>query len=269
MGVETALAATGLAATVGTTAMSFIGAGKERKKQREAERAAEKAMAEVRKQLSVNYFDQVAIKKEPYELQREALLSQGALAIQAGVESKRGAAPTAGMVQMAQNEAQAGIRTSMGERMDVIEQQSLEEESRLRDLNAQMTIEEIAGQQQRAANAEEAANAANLQGFQGAASTLQQGIAMIPLFNGEDGDITVSGSNKGPGPNRAYQSSIGDRFNSSVPTTGPGVSIPGTGVSTPGPGVDTSLGYMPNTASKLNPFLYENMFSGVGGYRNA
>lgn len=185
MATTTAMAVGSLAVTAGSTAMSFIGAGKERKKQREAERAAEKAMAEVRKQLSVNYFDQVAIKKEPYELQREALLSQGALAIQAGVESGRGATSTAGRTQMAMNEAQAGIRTSMGERLDAIEQQSLEEQSRLRDLNAQLTIGEIEGQQQRAANAQEAANAANLQGFQGAASTLQQGISMIPLFTGD------------------------------------------------------------------------------------
>jgi hypothetical protein len=251
MGVETALAATGLAATVGTTAMSFIGAGKERKKQREAERAAEKAMAEVRKQLSVNYFDQVAIKKEPYELQREALLSQGALAIQAGVESGRGGAPTAGRVQMAMNEGQAGIRTSMGERLDVIEQQALEEDSRLRDLNTQLTLEQVAGAQTAAANSAEAAAAANQQGVEGIISGVQQGIAMIPLFNGEDGDITVSGSNKGPGPNRAFQSSTADRFNSSSS------------------GVSSINQNMPNTASKLNPFLYENMFSGVGGYRNA
>jgi hypothetical protein len=188
MGVETALAATGLATTLGSTAMSFIGAGKEKRKQREAERAAERAMAEVRKQLSVNYFDQVAIKKEPYELQREALLSQGAMAIQAGQESQRGSAPTAGKTQMAMNEAQAGIRTSMGERMDVIEQQAIEEDSRLRDLNAQLTMGQIEGAKMAAANAEEAAAAANQQGFQGVASTLQQGIAMIPLFanNGEN-----------------------------------------------------------------------------------
>jgi len=255
MGVETALAATGLAVTAGTTAMSFIGAGKERKKQREAERAAEKAMAEARKQLSINYFDQVAIKKEPYELQREALLSQGALAIQAGVESERGGAATAGKTQMAMNEAQAGIRTAMGQEMSAIEQQALEEESRLRDLNTQLTIGEIEGQQQRAADAANAAAVANQQGVEGIISGVQQGIAMIPLFNGEDGDITVSGSNKGPGPNRAFQSPTADRFNSSVSTTGPGV--------------DTSLSYMSNYSNKLNPFLYENMFSGVGGYRNA
>lgn len=182
MGVETAMAVGGLAITAGTTAMSFIGAGEQKAKQREAEKAAERAMAEVRKQLSVNYFDKVAIKKEPYELQREALLSQGAMAIQAGQESGRGGAPTAGKVQMAQNEAQAGIRTAMGQEMNAIEQQSIEEESRLRDLNAQLTLGELEGQQRMAEDARQAAELANQQGFQGVASTLQQGVDMIPLF---------------------------------------------------------------------------------------
>jgi hypothetical protein len=211
MGVATAVAIGGLAISAATTTNSFIQAGKQKKKQREAERAAERAMAEVRKQLSVNYFDKVAIKKEPYELQREAALSQGAMAIQAGQESDRGAAPTAGRVQMAQNEAQAGIRTAMGEKMDVIEQQAIEEDIRLRDLNAQLTLGQIEGAQMAAANAEEAAAIANQQGFQGVASTLEQGLAMVPLFTNED-IITTSGGDSGPGANAAFQSPIGDRY---------------------------------------------------------
>jgi hypothetical protein len=250
--------AVGLAATVGSTAMSFTEAKKQKRKQREAEKKAEAAMAEVRKQLSINYFDQVAIKKEPYELQREALLSQGALAIQAGAESERGGATTAGMVQMAQNQGQAGIRTDMGEKMSAIELQSLEEESRLRDLNAQLSLGQVEGAQLAAANAQEAAMAANQQGYEGIVSGIQQGVAMIPLFKG-DGGITISGSDKGPGANPLFQSSASDQFSSSV--------------SAPGPGVDTSAAsinpYMPNSSNRINPYLYENMFSGVGGYRNA
>ena len=185
---EKAMAIGSFALPLATTVMSFIGAGEQKRKQREAERAAERAMAEVRKQLSVNYFDEVAIKKEPYELQREALLSQGAMAIQAGVESERGGATTAGKVQMAQNEAQAGVRTAMGQEMNAIEQQSIEEKSRLRDLNAQLTLGEIEGQQRIAEDARQAAELANQQGFQGVANTLQTGLSLLPLFmkNGEN-----------------------------------------------------------------------------------
>jgi hypothetical protein len=83
MAVATAVAIGGLALSAGSTVMSFTQAGEQRDKQRQAEASAAKAMAEARKKLEVNFYDQQAIKKEPYELQREALLSQGALAVQA------------------------------------------------------------------------------------------------------------------------------------------------------------------------------------------
>jgi hypothetical protein len=245
MATTTALAIGGLAVTAGTTAVSFIEAGKQKAKQRAAARAAESAMAEVRKQLSVNYFDERAIKKEPYELQREALLSQGALAVQAGTESERGGAATAGMVQMAQNQAQGGIRTEMGKDIDILEQQSLEEESRLRDLKAQLSLEDIAGLQAQAAEGRKN------RGMEGIAEVVKQGLPLIKLFTDQGGEVTTSGSEGGPGANPLFQSSSSDQFSSS--SSGLGSVNP----------------YMPNTASKLNPFLYENMFSGVGGYRNA
>jgi len=100
MAVTTA-AVVGIAATAGTTAMSFTQAGKQRKLQRQAESEAAEAMAAARKKLDVNFYEQLAIQKEPYELEREALLSAGAQAIEAGQESERGAAATAGRVMMA------------------------------------------------------------------------------------------------------------------------------------------------------------------------
>ena len=174
MGLETVIALGGIAINTGTTAMSFTQAGEQQAKQRKAEEAAAKVMDEARKKLEVNFYDQQAIKKEPYELQREALLSQGALAIQAGQESDRGAAATAGRVQMAQNEAQAGIRTAMTNEMVDIENKQIAEQSRLRDLGVQLDLGEVEGQQMMAANAEEAATAATAQGIQGIMGTAQQ-----------------------------------------------------------------------------------------------
>ena len=182
MGVATAVAIGGLALSAGQTVMSFTQAGKQKNKQREAEAAASAAMAEARKKLSINYTDELAVNKEPYELQREALLSQGAQAIQAGQESERGAVATAGKVMMAQNEAQAGIRTAMGAEMTDIQKQQIAEDSRLRDLGAQLDLEEAAGQQMIAQNAEEAAAAQTQQGMQGLMSVGQQGLGMVPLF---------------------------------------------------------------------------------------
>lgn len=182
MAVTTA-AVVGIAATATTTGMSFANARKQRKLAEDAKRDADKAMAEARRKLDVNYYDQLAVQKEPYELQREALLSQGAQAIQAGVEGDRGAAATAGRVQMAMNEAQAGVRTGMGKELSDLAKLSAQEDSRLRDVGVQLDLAEVEGAQQAIASAEQARAAAMTQGFQGVTSLAQQGMQMAPLFD--------------------------------------------------------------------------------------
>ena len=184
MGVATAVAIGGLAITAGTTAMSFAQASEQKKKQREAEAKAAEAMAIARNKLGINYALERSIQKEPFELQREALLSQGALALQAGQESDRGAEATAGRVQLAQNEAQAGVRGAMGEYLTDIEKDIINEDSRLRDIGVQLDLEEAGGQQLISRDAEEAAALATSQGIEGAVSTLQQGLGLIPLYMG-------------------------------------------------------------------------------------
>lgn len=178
----TIAAAAGLATTAATTTMSFVQAGKQKQAQRNAERDAAEAMQEARKKLEVNVYDKLGIQKEPYELEREALLSQGAQAIQAGVESERGAAATAGRIQMAQQEGQAGIRTAMGQELAGLEKLSAQEEGRLRDIGVQLDLEEVSGAQLAAANAAELGAQATQQGMQGVTSLAQQAIQFVPLF---------------------------------------------------------------------------------------
>jgi len=178
----TIAAGIGLAATAGTTTMSFVQAGKQKQAQRNAERDAAEAMQEARKKLEVNVYDKLSIQKEPYELEREALLSQGAQAIQAGVESERGAAATAGRIQMAQQEGQAGIRTAMGQELLGLERLSAQEEGRLRDIGMQLDLEEVAGAQLAAANAAELGAQATQQGFEGLTSMAGQLASMAPLY---------------------------------------------------------------------------------------
>ena len=200
MGVATAVAIGGLALQAGSTINSFAQAGEQKNKQRQAEAAAKAAMEEARKKLEINFTDELAINKEPYELQREAMLSAGAQAIQAGVESERGAVATAGKVLMAQNEAQAGIRTAMGAEMTDIQKQQIAEESRLRDLKVQLDLGEVEGQQMIAANAEEAAEAQTQQGIQGAMSLGMQGLNMIDLFPKTKLPDTTVATNTTPAP---------------------------------------------------------------------
>jgi hypothetical protein len=182
MGVATAVAIGGLAVSAASTTMSFVQAGQQKKAQRAAEAKAAQAMAEARKKLEVNFAENRSIQKEPYELAREAILSSGAQALQQGVESDRGAEVTAGKVQMAMNQGQADIRTAMGQEMTDIEKDIINEQSRLRDLGVQLDLGEVEGANLAARDAEEAATAATMEGFQGLASTAQQGLDMVPLF---------------------------------------------------------------------------------------
>jgi hypothetical protein len=182
MAIATATAIAGLALSAGSAGASFAQAAKQRRLQSEAQEAAARSMAEARNKLQVNFYDQMAIQKEPYELQREAMLVQGAQAMEGAREGERGVAATAGRLQMAQNEAQAGIRTAMGKEMTDIQQLQLAEESRLRDIGAQMDLEEAAGAQQAAADAQRAEAASVAQGWESVTSLGQQAMAMAPLY---------------------------------------------------------------------------------------
>jgi len=183
----TIAAGVGLAATGATTGMSFAQARKQRRLQQQAEDKASQMMAEARKKLEVNYYDQLAIQKEPYELEREALISAGAQAIEAGVESERGAGAVAGRVQMAQQAGQREIAAAMGQEMLGLEKLSAQEESRLRDVGVQLDLGEVEGAQLAAANAAEAANVATQQGVQGIISMGQQVASMAPLYSRNKG----------------------------------------------------------------------------------
>lgn len=181
MAVTTA-AVVGIAATAGTTAMSFTQAGKQRKLQRQAESEAAAAMDAARKKLDVNFYEQLAIQKEPYELEREALLSAGAQAIEAGKESERGAAATAGRVYMGQQAAQRQIAGAMGQEMAGLEKLTASEDARLAGLQAGISLEEAQGAQLAARDAQEAANKATKEGIEGVTSFAGQVASALPLF---------------------------------------------------------------------------------------
>ena len=61
---------------------SFSEANKAKKRQKQAEREAAKAMAEARRRTEVNVMERLSIKKEPYEQQVMALLTQGQAGLQ-------------------------------------------------------------------------------------------------------------------------------------------------------------------------------------------
>ena len=157
-GGTAAVVAAGIGA--GTTlyggAKSFSDANKARKRGEAAQRDLIKSMQEARRRIDVNAYEQLSIPKEPYELMREAALVQGATGMQAGVEGEtRGAAATAGRLQMAQQAQQAGIRTAMGEQMMAIDKLVAQDDARIDQQLAGIAMTEAAGAQLAARDAQQ------------------------------------------------------------------------------------------------------------------
>lgn len=209
MAALTSIAAgVGIAATAGTTAMSFSQANKQKKLQSQAEAEATKAMEKARTNLKVNYMDALSVQKEPYERQREMMLVQGTQATDATQESERGAAAGAGRVQMAQDEAQGGIRTAMGKELTEIERLKVAEDARLRDLNVQLDLGEVEGAQMAARNAQEMAAQATAQGFEGVTSMATQAANLVPLYAKSGANYTVNNGNNATSPLTSQMSPI-------------------------------------------------------------
>ena len=180
----TVAAAAGLAATAGSTAMSFVQAGKQRDAMFKAQEEADKAMQEARQKLDVNVFESLSIPKEAYAQQVEANLVAGAQAMQAGVEgASRGAGAVAGIVQAQQNAAQNEIRANMGQDLYNLQAATAQEESRLKDIGIQLDLGEVEGAQLAAANAQELSAQAMSEGMQGVTSAVGQLASMAPLFD--------------------------------------------------------------------------------------
>ncbi len=177
----------GLALSAGTTAASFIQAGNQKRKQQDYEADAARALAEARKKLQVNYAEAMSVNKEPYNQERLSMLSAGAQIAQAAAESRRGVSAAAGQLLASQQAGQQDISNRQGTDMQNIQNAILEEESRLRDVNVGLDVQELAGQQQAAADARLASQMANQQGIQGIANFAQQGLTMIPLYGGFGG----------------------------------------------------------------------------------
>ena len=243
----TALAIGGIASSAGGAIMSFNQAAKQNRLMTQAEQDAMNAMAQARGLLQKNYAAGLSIQKEPYELEREALLSAGAQSIQAGVESERGAAATAGRIQGQMNEAQQEQRKAMQKELATLEEKTADEASRLRDMDASLYLEEAAGQQKAARDAAEAKAAAIKSGMASATSAIQQGVqAFVPLYPKDRSINPETGFKKGSTEDMA--STLGK----TMPTR------PSTIGMIPGANNPMLLKKNINTPAPQNPFIFED-----------
>ena len=188
MAVATALAAGSIVIAATSATASFVQAGKQRKKQTEAEEAAAKAMESAKQELSVNYYEGLSIQKEGYELEREALLQGGAQSVQAAREGGRGSAEAIGRVALAQQTGQAGQRVAMGKELSDLDKLAAKEDARLAGARATVDQATATGAQMMAADARAAANASNNAGFQQVGNLAKQGLGMVSLYGSENID---------------------------------------------------------------------------------
>jgi hypothetical protein len=165
-----------------TIGMSAANANKAKKAAEQAKQDAAKALDNANKMLEKNFYKGLSIQKEPYELQREALAQSGAQAMEAAREQGRATAATAGTVQMAQNQAQANIRSAMGQELTGLERLTAEEESRLRDAKAQIQLDQAAGASLAAAEAKKEQGRYTTEAMQAATNLGQQIYENAPLF---------------------------------------------------------------------------------------
>ncbi len=173
----------GLVVSAGTTTMSFIGAGKQKRKEEAAARSAALAMAEVEKELTKNEMKALAIQQEPYEQMQDTLGAQIKTEMAAIREGdQRGVLGGSQRVQEGAVQASGTIRTAQGQEMSELDKLVADEETRKSDIRMQIKLGEAAGAQQAAAQAAEARNQLTQQAFAGVGNVLQQGLAMVPTY---------------------------------------------------------------------------------------
>jgi hypothetical protein len=172
----------GLASTALTTGFSIRDMRRMRKLQKESDADALKFREKADKLLEVNVYDQLGIQMKPYELERDALASVGAQSIEAGRESERGAAAVAGRVYAGYSDAIRDIQTRQGQEMADLEKLSAAEDSRLRDIKAQLALDEAEGAQMASAMYDERAAQATKNAIAGGVSMLGQAAKLAPLY---------------------------------------------------------------------------------------
>lgn len=183
MGIATAAigAGTALAGSIG----SFTQAARQRREMNEAQKAADKAIAEARKRLEVNQYETLGIQKLAYEQARDQAQISAADALTRAQESDpRALAGTAGLVQQANIQAQQGIRSAQEQEMLALDKLVAGEESRLADMGYNLDIRQAEGAQAAAANAYEAQQQAIGQGLSGLTSAALTA-ATIPALYGK------------------------------------------------------------------------------------
>lgn len=189
-----------------TSGAGFIQAGQEKKIMKKALAEADESMEAAKKKLEINYARQLAVAKEPYEMQRDTLLRAKAQEQQAVAEAGPrlgGAAGGRSVIDFQRlNEAQ---RANMSREIMDINKAVVAEDSRLRDAKVAIDLEEVVGAQQEAADAAAARGEILTQAVANAGKAITTG---VQAFSQNPFDAT--GATGGKGLGEGGESVIGD-----------------------------------------------------------
>lgn len=181
-----------IAVQAGTSLISGVQAQKMRKEQRKSEQEAAKLMQDIYGELEKNQYAAVGLPMKSFELEREALAAQGAQAVQAGAESERTAAATAGLTMAQYRKALRDIQSEQADKMLELDLLTAQEAARKGDIKMQFKAQEAEGAAAAAADYEQrklAAVGGAIEGVIGAAGTA---MSAIPLFKATKGVRTTS-----------------------------------------------------------------------------
>ena len=178
-----ALGITSAAISLGGATASFIQAGQRNKDIKEAEAAATAAMEAARKRTEVNYMEQLGIQKDAYRQAYEANMVTSKALMDASREGdQRGGGATASRVLAGSLDQADKVRAAQEGEMVARQQAIAQEDSRLRDINIQLDLEEVAGAQQAMADAELARGMAIQEGISGLSDAAMAGAETVPLY---------------------------------------------------------------------------------------
>ena len=178
------LAAIGLGVQALSGVGSFIQAGQRQKEIDKANRAAQKAVAEAKKQIQVKPYEALTVSDIPYEQQREKIASMTAQQMEGykelGVQGMRGA----GALAMASTEAQAKVQAEKTKALEGIDLLKAGDELRVAKELGQLAKDEAEGAQKAAADAQ-AAKAASITSGMGSMAGLSQNLIALDPETGK------------------------------------------------------------------------------------
>lgn len=192
-----ALTAASIAASAGGAAMSFKQANDFNRKMKDAERAADKALSEAKGELDKNFYEQLTINNEAYELEGDILMSSAAAAIDAARESDLGAGASAGRIQIQQQKAARDRAVRMAGEVDKIQRLKAGEDARLAGERSRIDLAEAEGAGVAQREYENARSKSISQGLNQVGNAAKIGLEQLPLYFGSGGsqDGSVTGVN--------------------------------------------------------------------------